>query len=35
LLIGGLLILAAASKVLGAALEVGGGGLREGVLLAD
>jgi exopolyphosphatase/guanosine-5'-triphosphate,3'-diphosphate pyrophosphatase len=35
LLVGGLLILAAASKALGVALEVGGGGLREGVLLSD
>jgi exopolyphosphatase/guanosine-5'-triphosphate,3'-diphosphate pyrophosphatase len=35
LLVGGLLILAAASTALGASLEVGGGGLREGVLLSD
>jgi len=35
LLLGGLLILGAASTALGAVLEVGGGGLREGVLLTD
>jgi exopolyphosphatase/guanosine-5'-triphosphate,3'-diphosphate pyrophosphatase len=35
LLLGGLLILGAASTVLGAVLEIGGGGLREGILLTD
>ena len=35
LLVGGLLILAAAATALGAVLEVGGGGLREGILLSD
>jgi exopolyphosphatase/guanosine-5'-triphosphate,3'-diphosphate pyrophosphatase len=35
LVVGGLLILQAACAVLGTALEVGGGGLREGVLLSD